>query len=126
MSSTGSPSTQAPTQSSALSESAAGMVRSMLRRNSSSVTFAPCANSAVARRYGGRKTNVAISHAIANSAFSTEPSVSAATTGTICDPAASARLSAWLRRARPMKPRTSASSGGLVAVGPRAAGAATA
>ena len=91
----------------------------MLARNSSSVTLAPCANSAVASRYGGRKTNVAISHAIANSAFSTDPSVSAATTGTICDAAASARLSAWLRRARPRKPRMSASSGGLVAVGPR-------
>ena len=81
------------------------------------MTFAPCANSAVDSRYGGRKTNVASSHAIANSAFSTDPSVSAATTGTICDAAASDRLSAWLRRARPMKLRTSANSGGLVRSG---------
>ena len=89
----------------------------MLRRNSSSLTFAPCANSAVDRRYGGRKTNVASNHAIANSALSTELSVSAAMTGTVCDAAASDRLSAWLRRARPMKPRMSASSGGLVRSG---------
>ena len=89
----------------------------MLCRNSSSVMFAPCANSAVARRYGGRNTNVAISQAIANSALSTEPSVRAATTGTICDPAARARLSAWLRRASPRKLRRSARNGGLVRSG---------
>ena len=50
-----------------------------------SETFAPCANRAVARRYGGRKTNVAISHAIANSALSTGGQCHGRDTGTICD-----------------------------------------
>ena len=73
--------------------SAAGIVRCMLSRNSSVDTFAPCANSAVDRRYGGRKTKVAISQAIANSAFATEARVRPATTGTICEAEASDRLS---------------------------------
>ena len=86
----------------------------MLERNSSAETFAPWANSAVLRRYGGRNTNVAISQAIVNSAFSTETRVRPATTGTIWEAEASERLSRWFFRASPLIPFTSASSGGLV------------
>ena len=90
------------------------MVRCMLVRNSSVDTLAPCANSAVESRYGGRKTKLAISQAIANSALSTEARVSPATTGTICEADASDRLSAWLRRASPLIPRTWVWNGGRV------------